>query len=65
MCSLESVVFLEKIECSIGMPPKKNNSSKGGAGSEISKKGSVGKKENKGGVAIKVRHILCKKQVFF
>lgn len=44
-------------------------SKKGGRGivtkSGDSKGGGMGKKESKGGTAIKVRHILCEKQVFF
>ncbi|VBB28608.1 unnamed protein product [Acanthocheilonema viteae] len=36
-------------------------SKKGAAESGASKKGNVGKKECKGGTAIKVRHILCEK----
>ncbi|EFO20075.1 hypothetical protein LOAG_08416 [Loa loa] len=42
--------------------PSKKSSSKGATGSGTSKGGNMGKKESKGGTAIKVRHILCEKQ---
>lgn len=44
------------------MPPKKPGKPAGkGGGGESSESG--GKKEAKGGTAVKVRHILCEKQV--
>ncbi|CAG9539422.1 unnamed protein product [Cercopithifilaria johnstoni] len=43
------------------MPSKKGNF-KDTAESSASKRGNMGKKESKGGNAVKVRHILCEKQ---
>lgn len=43
------------------MPPKKAGSAKAGKASVNA--GDAPKKEAKGGTAIKVRHILCEKQV--
>lgn len=50
------------------MPPKKDQKSKAsGGGSKKDSRGSdnvdKSKKETKGGTAVKVRHILCEKQV--
>lgn len=45
--------------------PSKKNDCKGSTRSGTSSKGNSGKKESKGGTAIKVRHILCEKQVVF
>lgn len=45
--------------------PLRKGGSKDATGSVTSKGSSAGKKESKGGSAIKVRHILCEKQVGF
>ena len=44
------------------MPPKNAKKPAGKAGTSDSSEGG-GKKEAKGGTAVKVRHILCEKQV--
>lgn len=47
----------------LAMPPKNAKKSAGGKAGTSDEKDGSGKKEAKGGTSVKVRHILCEKQV--